>query len=44
VTMHGYRGALTGAALVAVVFLVLAWGVRWADRRLPDTDRSAPPL
>ncbi|WP_454851390.1 Pr6Pr family membrane protein [Promicromonospora soli] len=44
VTVHGYRGALTGAALVAVVFLVLAWGWRWADRRLPDTDRSVPPV
>ena len=41
VGVHGYPGALTAAALVAVVFLVLAWGVRWADRRLPDTDRSA---
>jgi hypothetical protein len=36
----GYAGALTNAALVAVVFLVLAWGVRWADGRLSDTDRS----
>ena len=38
----GYAGALTNAALVAVVFLVLAWGVRWVDGQLPDTDRSAP--
>jgi hypothetical protein len=36
----GYAGALTDAALVAVVFLALAWGVRWADGRLSDTDRS----
>jgi hypothetical protein len=43
VTQIGYRGALTGAALVAVVFLVLAWGLRWADGRLPDTDRSRLP-
>lgn len=37
----GYAGALTNATLVAVVFLALAWGVRWADGRLPNTDRSA---
>lgn len=36
----GYAGAVTNSAVVAVVFLVLAWGVRWADGRLPDTDRS----
>ncbi|AEG43346.1 hypothetical protein [Isoptericola variabilis] len=29
--------ALTNAALVAVVFLVLAGLVRWVDRRLPAT-------
>ena len=39
----GYAGALTNATLVAVVFLVLAWGARWVDGRLPDTDRSPPP-
>ena len=37
----GYAGALTNATLVAVVFLALAWGVRWADGRLPNTDRSS---
>ncbi|MEU4388993.1 Pr6Pr family membrane protein [Promicromonospora sp. NPDC023805] len=42
VTVLGYGAALTNATLVAVVFLVLAWGVRWADTRLPATDRSAP--
>ncbi len=42
VNVLGYAGALTNAAIIAVVFLVLAWGVRWADVRLPDTDRSAP--
>lgn len=42
VTELGYAGALTGAAVVAVVFLTLAWAVRWADGRLPDTDRSVP--
>lgn len=36
----GYAGAVTNSAIVAVVFLLLAWGVRWADGRLPDTDRS----
>lgn len=40
VSVQGYPGALTAAAVVAVVFLVLAWGVRWADRRLPGTDRA----
>jgi hypothetical protein len=40
VNMLGYGGALTNATLVAVVFLVLAWGVRWVDARLPNTDRS----
>nr|BFF19115.1 Pr6Pr family membrane protein [Promicromonospora thailandica] len=40
VTELGLAGALVNAALVAVVFLVLAWGVRWADGRLPATDRS----
>ena len=42
VNVLGYAAALTNATLVAVVFLVLAWGVRWADGRLPDTERSAP--
>lgn len=42
VTELGYAGAVTSSAIVAVVFLVLAWGVRWADGRLPDTDRSLP--
>ncbi|MFC8800031.1 Pr6Pr family membrane protein [Promicromonospora sp. NPDC057138] len=42
VNVLGYAGAVTNAAIVAVVFLVLAWGVRWADGRLPDTDRSVP--
>lgn len=42
VNVLGYAGAVTNSAIVAVVFLVLAWGVRWADGRLPDTDRSAP--
>jgi hypothetical protein len=41
VNVLGLGGALLNATLVAVVFLVLAWGVRWADGRLPDTDRSA---
>ncbi|MFD6449017.1 Pr6Pr family membrane protein [Promicromonospora sp. NPDC060204] len=36
----GWARALINAGGVAVVFLVLAWGVRWADGRLPDTDRS----
>ncbi|MFD2797497.1 Pr6Pr family membrane protein [Promicromonospora vindobonensis] len=40
VNVLGYPGALTNAGLVAVVFLVLAWGALWVDRRLPDTDRS----
>jgi hypothetical protein len=40
VTVLGYGPALTNATLIAVVFLVLAWGVRWADVRLPHTDRS----
>jgi hypothetical protein len=40
VNVLGYPGALTNAALVAVVFLTLAWGALWVDRRLPDTDRS----
>ncbi len=31
----GYASALVNAALVAVVFLVLAGAARWADRRLP---------
>jgi hypothetical protein len=39
VNVRGYPGALTAAAIISVVFLVLAWGVRWADGRLPDTDR-----
>ncbi|WP_369370902.1 Pr6Pr family membrane protein [Promicromonospora sp. Populi] len=38
----GYSGALTSAAIISVLFLALAWGVRWLDGRLPDTDRSAP--
>lgn len=42
VTALGYGPALTNATLVAVVFLVLAWGVRWADARLPGTDGSVP--
>ncbi|MGI5189322.1 Pr6Pr family membrane protein [Promicromonospora sp. CA-289599] len=42
VTVLGYGPALTNATLVAVVFLVLAWGVRWADARLPGTDRPVP--
>lgn len=42
VTVLGYGPALTNATLVAVVFLVLAWGVRWADARLPGTDGSVP--
>lgn len=44
VNVLGYGGALPNATLVAVVFLVLAWGVRWLDGRLPDTDRAAPPV
>ncbi|WP_423462485.1 Pr6Pr family membrane protein [Promicromonospora sp. MS192] len=43
VTELGYAGALINSAGVAVVFLALAWGVRWADGRLPDTDRSRVP-
>ncbi|MEU4364801.1 Pr6Pr family membrane protein [Promicromonospora sp. NPDC023987] len=39
VNVLGHAGAVTNAAVVAVVFLALAWGVRWADGRLPDTDR-----
>jgi hypothetical protein len=35
-------GRRSEPSFVAVVFLVLAWGVRWADGRLPDTDRSVP--
>lgn len=42
VTVLGYGPALINATLVAVVFLVLAWGVRWADARLPATDGSVP--
>jgi hypothetical protein len=42
VTVLGYGPALTNATLIAVVFLILAWGVRWADGRLPATDRSVP--
>lgn len=42
VTVLGYGAALTNATLVAVVFLVLAWGVRWADARLPGTYGSVP--
>jgi hypothetical protein len=42
VTVLGYGPALTNATLVAVVFLVLAWGVRWADARMPGTDGSVP--
>lgn len=38
----GLAPALINAGLVAVVFLVLAWGVRWLDGRLPDTDRPMP--
>lgn len=40
VTELGYGRALTNAALVAVVFLALAWGVRVADGRLPAADRA----
>lgn len=42
VTELGYAGAVTNSAVVAVVFLLLAWGVRWADGRLPDTERPVP--
>ena len=42
VPVLGYGLALTNATLISVVFLVLAWGVRWADGRLPATDRSVP--
>ena len=38
----GYPGALAGAGLVSVVFLALAWGLRWVDGRLPGDAVRVP--